>query len=62
MFENKTTCWNKSLKDSINMLTVGDVKSNIPYKPIGRYVCASSFLIIQFIYTGNTQCHSLMNV
>lgn len=44
------------------MLTVGDVKSNIPYKPIGRYVCASSFLIIQFIYTGNTQCHSLMNV
>lgn len=37
MFENKTTCWNKSLKDSINMLTVGDVKSNIPYKPIGRY-------------------------
>lgn len=62
---------NNFLKDSINMLTVGDVNSNIPYRSVSIHmkchiflltVCASSFIIIQFIYTGNTQCHSLMNV
>lgn len=28
---------NNFLKNSINMFTVGDANSNIPYKPIGRY-------------------------